>query len=121
MIDLLKKTVLTGIGVASLAKESIEELARDLVEKGKMGEQEGEKFIQELLSRADESRAALKKQTEKIVESALSGMQLARSADIDLLRSEIATLRTEIETLRGKMADSDQDSRADGQPNSQSS
>jgi polyhydroxyalkanoate synthesis regulator phasin len=100
MIELLKKTVLTGIGVAALAKESVEELGRELIEKGKMSEQEGEKFVQELLNRAEESRASLKRQTEKVVESSLAGMHLAKTADIEELRGEIAALRREIEALR---------------------
>ncbi len=35
MIELVKKTLLTGVGVAALTKEKIEEVARDFVEKEK--------------------------------------------------------------------------------------
>ncbi len=34
MIDLIKKAVLTGMGVASLTKEKIDEFSRELIDKG---------------------------------------------------------------------------------------
>jgi polyhydroxyalkanoate synthesis regulator phasin len=100
MIDLLKKAVLTGIGVASLTKEKIEEVSRDFIDKGKLSEKEGEKFVEEMLSRADESKQSLKKQTECVVEATLDKMQLARASDIENLKAEIGSLRDEIESLR---------------------
>jgi polyhydroxyalkanoate synthesis regulator phasin len=102
MIDLIKKAVLTGLGVASLTKEKIEEFGRELMDKGKLTEQEGAKFVGEMQKRADESREALKNQTDKLVEAALNRMQLAKGSDLDKLQAEIASLRKEIEELRNK-------------------
>jgi polyhydroxyalkanoate synthesis regulator phasin len=95
----MKKAVLTGIGIASLTKDKAEELARDLIDKGKMSEQEGEKMVQEMLSRAEESRQSMKSQTETLVQNTIDKMHLARMEDIDLLKKEIEKLRQEIELL----------------------
>lgn len=100
MIDLLKKAVLTGIGVASLTKEKIEEVSQEFIVKGKLSEKEGEKFVGEMLARAEESKESLKKQVESTVESTLGKMQLARASDIDKLQTEIEGLRSEVESLR---------------------
>lgn len=102
MIELIKKAILTGMGMASLTKEKIDELARELIEKGKLSEQEGEKFLQEMRKRAEESKEALKTQTDKVVEATLSRMQLARVSDLEKLQTEIASLRKEIEALHKK-------------------
>lgn len=102
MIDLIKKAVLTGLGVASLTKEKIEEFGRELMDKGKLTEQEGAKFVVEMQKRAEESREALKNQTDKLVEAALTRMQLAKGSDLEKLQTEIAGLRKEIEELRNK-------------------
>lgn len=103
MIDLIKKAVLTGMGVASLTKEKIDEFSRELIEKGKLSEQEGEKFVLEMRKRAEDSKEALKNQTDKIVEATLNRMQLAKVSDLEKLQSEIAGLRKEIEGLRNKV------------------
>ena len=102
MIDLIKKAVLTGVGVASLTKEKIEELAKELIVKGKMSEQEGEKLIEEMLSRAEESRNSMKSQTESLVQNTIAKMQLARVEDIERLKAEVEKLREEISSLQKK-------------------
>lgn len=102
MIDLIKKAVLTGMGVISLTKEKIDEFSRELIDKGKLSEQEGEKFILEMRKRAEESKEALVRQTDRVVEASLAKMQLAKVADLEKLQSEIASLRKEIEALHTK-------------------
>lgn len=100
MIELIKKAVLTGVGIASLTKDKIEDLAKELVVKGKMSEQEGEKLIQEILNRAEESRTTINNQTENLVRKTITKMQLARSEDIELLKAEVEKLREEIASLQ---------------------
>lgn len=100
MIDLIKKALLTGVGVASLTKDKIEDLAKELIDKGKMSEQEGEKLVQEMLSRAEESRETVKSQTETLVKNTVNKMQLARVEDIELLKAEIERLREDISVLK---------------------
>ncbi|MDK9707876.1 MAG: phasin family protein [Desulforhopalus sp.] len=102
MIDLIKKAVFTGMGIAFLTKEKIDEFSRELIDKGKLSEQEGEKLVSEMRQRAEESKEALKKQTDKVVEAAIGRMQLARVTDVEKLQTEIAGLRKEIEALRNK-------------------
>ncbi len=100
MIELIKKAVLTGIGVASLTKEKIEEISQEFIEKGKLSKQEGEKLVGDMLDRADESRKSLQIQIEGIVETALGKMHLVRVSDIDELKDEIERLRNEVEILK---------------------
>ncbi len=100
MIDLIKKAMLTGVGVASLTKEKIEEVAKEFVEKGKLPEQEGKKFVQEMMEKSEESKEDLKNQFDLMLETALAKMQLARAADLNELKKEIVSLRKEVEELR---------------------
>jgi len=93
MIELVKKTLLTGVGVAALTKEKIEEVAKDFVEKGKMTEQEGRDLVNDLVSRSDESRLELQKQIGEKVEMVLEKMDLAKKSEVDALKLEIAELR----------------------------
>lgn len=102
MIELIKKAVLTGVGVASLTKEKVEELSQEVVKKTQMSESEGEKFVQEMLVRAEESKAAIKQQTNNVVNSVLSKMQFAKSEEVEALKTEIEKLRADIENLRTK-------------------
>jgi polyhydroxyalkanoate synthesis regulator phasin len=93
MIDVIKKVLLTGVGVAALSKEKIEELAKDLAEKGKMSEQEGKALVDQLLTSSDEARQDLQKQVEEKVQKVLEKMDLARKSEIDALKLEIEALK----------------------------
>lgn len=100
MIDLIKKSMLTGIGAAILTKEKIEEIAQDFVDRGKLSEQEGEKIVKEMMEKTEESKKGLQEQTNRMIGTALDKMQLASASDIEDLRAEITALRKEIEALR---------------------
>ena len=93
MIDLVKKTLLTGVGVAALTKEKLEEIAKDFVEKGKMTEQEGRDLVDDLVTRSEESRAELMKQIEGKVKCILEKMDLAKKSEVDALKLKIEELQ----------------------------
>ncbi len=99
MIDLIKKAILTGVGIAASTKDKMEDLAKELIDKGKLSEQEGEKFVQDMLNRAEESREIFKGQTESLIKNTIAKMRLARIEDIELLKTEIAQLRAEVAAL----------------------
>lgn len=101
MIDLVKKSMLTGLGLASLTKDKIEEIVSDFVEKGKMTEQEGRKLAEDLLARSDESREELKAQIEDGVQKALDSMNLAKKSEVEALKKEVEELKKAL----GKGAD----------------
>jgi polyhydroxyalkanoate synthesis regulator phasin len=93
MIDLVKKVLLTGVGVAALSKEKIEELAKDLAEKGKMTEKEGKTLVSQLMESSCEAREELQKQVETKVQGVLEKMDLAKKSELDALKLEIEALK----------------------------
>jgi polyhydroxyalkanoate synthesis regulator phasin len=99
MIDLIKKTMFTGIGFAALTKEKIEEIAQEFVDRGKLSEQEGQKIIQEMIDKSEESKEELKKQIDKTIGTTLEKMQLARASELEDLRTEVTLLKKKIESF----------------------
>jgi len=89
MFELIKKTMLTGVGLAVMTKEKVEELARELTEKGGMSEKEGKKFIDDLLKRSEEARKDLDKRVEDMVRKALKKIDVATKKDIARLEKKI--------------------------------
>jgi polyhydroxyalkanoate synthesis regulator phasin len=93
MLDLFKKTMLTGIGLALLAKDEVEDLAKDLIDKGKMSEQDGRKFFNELQERYDKVQAKLEEQVEKTVKEMLKKADIVTGDDLKALKKEIRDLK----------------------------
>lgn len=96
MIELVKKTMLTGLGVVSLTKEKVEEIAKDFVEKGKMSEQEGSKFVQELMEKSEESKEELKKQIDSMITKTMTKMDIATKSDLEKIREELEEIKSKI-------------------------
>ena len=93
MNDLIRKIVLTGIGLAALTKEKIEEVVKDVVEKGKLSEKEGKEFIDELLKKSEGAREKVEGQIENAVQATLKKMNLVTRDEFSKLEKQIRQLK----------------------------
>jgi polyhydroxyalkanoate synthesis regulator phasin len=96
MLDLIKKTMLTGIGLALLAKDEIEDLAKELTEKGKMTEKEGKQFLGDLQERYEEVQRKLEQRVEKTVKEFLKKADVVTGDELKALKKEIRELKKAI-------------------------
>jgi len=101
MNDLIKKVVLTGIGLATLTKEKIEEVVKEVVEKGKLSEKEGKEFIEELLKKSEGARKKVEGQIEKAVQATLKKMNLVTRDEFLKLEKQLNQLKKAVK--EGKM------------------
>lgn len=102
MKELIKKTMMTGIGLAAVSKEKIEELVKEMIEKGNMTEQEGSKLVQEMVGYAEKTKGDLEKQVDKYIEKALDRMDIARKSDIKELQTAIKEIQDRLATEKNK-------------------
>jgi polyhydroxyalkanoate synthesis regulator phasin len=93
MIEIVKKTFLTGAGLALKTWDEVEALTKDVVKKAKMGEKEGSKFLKDMKSRYDDTQKKTGKYMEKVVKDILKKMDIATAADIKALKKEIQQLK----------------------------
>lgn len=96
MLELVKKTMLTGIGLALLAKDEVEDLAKELVEKGKMTEKDGKKFLDELQKRYEDVQNKLEERVEKTVKEFLKKADVVTADDLKAIKKEIRALKKAI-------------------------
>ena len=96
MFDLLKKAALMGIGITSMTKDKIEELAKEIVGEGKLSEEEGRKLVEGLLKQADEARKDLEDRVEKLVKSALEKLDIPSRGEVEKLEERIKKLEIQI-------------------------
>ena len=93
MFDLIKKTMLTGIGLALKTKDEVEDLANELVKQGKMSEEEGGKFLDELRKRYDEAQKKLEQRVEKTVKAFMKKANVVTADELNALKKEIRELK----------------------------
>ncbi len=96
MLDIIKKAMLTGVGLTLVAKDEIEDLAKELVEKGKMSESEGIKFLKELQGKYDEAQARLEARMDKSVKEFMKKAGVVTKDELKALKKEIRDLKKAI-------------------------
>jgi polyhydroxyalkanoate synthesis regulator phasin len=100
MVDLLKKTVLTAVGLAVMTSEKIEEFGKKIAEDAKLSEQEGKQFVDELKKKGDETKQALEKLINEKVELALKALSIPT-------RSEFTNIEKRVAIIEQKIGDTD--------------
>lgn len=96
MIELVKRTMLTGIGLALVAKDELVDLAKDVEKKMGMSETDGKNFLDEVKKKYDETQEKLEDRVEKTVKELLKKMDVVTGEDLKGLKKEIRDLKKAI-------------------------
>jgi polyhydroxyalkanoate synthesis regulator phasin len=96
MLNIIKKSLLTGIGLALIAKDEVEDLAKELAKKGQMSETEGLKFLDDLHKRYDETQKKLEEKVEKAVKDFMKLEDVVTGDELKGLKKEIRDLKKAI-------------------------
>jgi polyhydroxyalkanoate synthesis regulator phasin len=102
MPDLIKKTLLAGVGLALKTWDEVEDLAKELVDKGKMSEKDGNKFIKDLQNRYEETQKKLEARVEKTVKEFLKKANVVTSDELKAVKKEVRELKKMISSAKEK-------------------
>ncbi|WP_022668039.1 phasin family protein [Desulfospira joergensenii] len=97
MLEYLKKSVLTGVGMALRSKAEIEEMAKEFAENAKMNQAEAEEFLDECRQKYEDARSGLDKKIEAAIENVLKRLDLPSRSDLLELNRRIDALAEKIE------------------------
>jgi len=100
MKDLLRDIFYMGAGAAFLTREKVEELKKELIEKGKMSQEEGKQFVDEMVKKSEDVKDKFEKKVHDTVAEQLQKMNVASRDDVDELRAKIEELRAMIEKIQ---------------------
>ena len=92
MIEILKKGVLTGIGIGLMTKSKVEDFAKKAAEDAKLSEEEGRKFVEELLDQSCEARQQFEEKVHEKVQQTLESMDVATKEDTKALEKRLKAL-----------------------------
>jgi polyhydroxyalkanoate synthesis regulator phasin len=96
VLDLVKRTMLTGIGLALVAKDELVDLAKEVETKMGMSESDGKNFLDEVKKKYDETQEKLEDRVEKTVKEILKKMDVVTGEEIKGLKKEIRDLKKAI-------------------------
>jgi len=99
MDELFKKFLYTGVGLASLTAEKLQETVDELVGKGKVSKDEGKKIVDDFVDRVDDQRSDIEKRMREMADNIASSINLPKMAT----KEDIEALMNRLETLEAKV------------------
>ncbi len=92
MLDYIKKSLLTGVGLALRSKSEIEEMAKEFAEKSQMNQDEAKEFLKECQQKYEDARSGFDKKVEDTMEKIMAKLDLPSKSDIQQLNDRIDDL-----------------------------
>ena len=116
MFEILKKTMLVGLGTATLTKSKIRETLQQLVEQGKITSDEAERMTKELIESGESEINELRGQMREALHSVLKNMNLAQKEDMDKLLSKVDNIEKRLDFLEDKVSRTQAADQTEAQP-----
>jgi len=96
MFEVIKKTLLAGIGMGLMTRDKVEEMAREIARSADLSAEKGQAFVDEAVARARKSRAEFEATVQRTLADTL------RKADVPT-REDFARLSARIEQLEQRL------------------
>ena len=98
MMDMMKKTMLAGVGLAAMTRDKIEEIGAELVRRGELTEKEGKEFVDEMATSADRARKDFESRIDQMVQQVLERLHVATRQDVDEVLRRLDALEEKFRT-----------------------
>ncbi|MEW6197440.1 MAG: phasin family protein [Planctomycetota bacterium] len=98
MIDLIKKTLLAGVGMTLMTADKVEQVAREIANAAQLSADKGQEFVDEAVARAKKGRQELEATVQRVVRQTLEKANLPT-------RDDVAQLTARIEKLEQRLTD----------------
>lgn len=83
MDELVKKFLYTGVGLAALTAEKLQETVDELVGKGKVSKDEGKKIVDDFVDKVEDQRSDFESRLKEMVDNITSSVNFPRYASQD--------------------------------------
>jgi polyhydroxyalkanoate synthesis regulator phasin len=102
MQESVRKLGLIGAGLWAMTEEKIDDLVKDLVDKGDFSKEEGKKAVQDLLDESKKQRADLEKKISEKIQDTISKKDIFTRKDLHELEIRLKTLEEELEKIKNR-------------------
>ncbi len=102
MEELVKKVLYTGVGLVATTTEKLQKTVNDLVDQGKVPQEEGKKIVDEFVSSTESKRNEFEKRTSELIESIVRRLEIPTNSDYTALSKRIAKLERQLKTVQSK-------------------
>ncbi|SDZ90768.1 Polyhydroxyalkanoate synthesis regulator phasin [Desulfuromusa kysingii] len=96
MLEIVEKTLLTGIGAVALTQKKAEELIEDLKKRMNLSEEEGKTLLEKLRGAAKDNQQKLEEMAQVEVKKACEHMGVVTTAEFTKLQHKVEQLEKQL-------------------------
>jgi len=96
MEDLFKKLLYAGAGLAVTAKESLEKSIDELIEKGKLSDEEGKKFVENFFEKTAAKREEFEEKMTKVTEQIAAKLNYVKKTELEAMIKRLEELEAKM-------------------------
>lgn len=100
--SLIKKVLLSGVGLASLTQEKVEQIVNELVKRGELDESEKAKFVKDLISKIEKNTQNIKNAVEEFVQDISLKNKKDKRNETSQKEEEIQISKEQIKDIENK-------------------
>lgn len=97
MENILKKALYTGVGLVTIATEKVQDTITNLVDNGKLSEEEGKKIVDDLISDLDSKKEEFEGRVSNLMNKVVDTVNLPSRSDFASLKSRIKELESQLD------------------------
>lgn len=102
MKESVRKLGLIGAGLWAITEDKVNDLVKELIDKGDISKEEGKKAIQDMLEERKKQKLDLEKKISEKIQESISKTDVFAKKDMHELESRIETLEGEIQRIKNK-------------------
>lgn len=102
MRESVRKLGLIGAGLWAITEDKVNDLVKELVDKGDISKEEGKKAVQDMLEERKKQKLDLEKKISEKIQESISKTDIFTKKDMHELESRIKTLEEEIQRIKNK-------------------
>jgi polyhydroxyalkanoate synthesis regulator phasin len=102
MRESVRKLGLVGAGLWAITEDKINDLVKELVDKGDISKEEGKKAIQDMFEERKKQKIDLEKKISEKIQESISKTDVFTKKDMHELESRMETLEEEIQRIKNK-------------------
>ncbi len=104
MLEIIRSTLLLGLGAGVITKEKADQAIRGLVEQGKLTKEEAERLANELVNSGSEQWHEVQDGLRESVRNVLESAGVARATDLQRLTLQLENAQQRIAMLEDQMS-----------------
>lgn len=99
MLELLKKLLYAGAGIAAITEEKARELVSELEKKGHVSTEQGKELVNDLVEKGRQRSGEIKENITKETRKVISEINLVTKQDFDRLKEKVDELIQKIDAM----------------------